>query len=55
MLRINNRPLRNPELECSLDDQCMYLLEWLPKTQLSEDLLNNFMYIESLNALLKTF
>ena len=55
MLRINNRPLRNPELECSLDDQCMYLLEWLPKTQLSEDLLNDFMYIESLNALAEDF
>ena len=55
MLRINNRPLRNPELECSLDDQCKYLLEWLPKTQLGDDLLNDFMYIESLNALAEDF
>ena len=55
MLRINNRPLRNPELECSLDDQCNYLLEWLPKTQLGDDLLNDFMYIESLNALAEDF
>ena len=55
MLRINNRPLRNPELECSLDDQCSYLLEWLPITQMGKDLLNDFMYIESLNALAEDF
>ena len=29
-LRKHNRPLRNPELECSLDDQMEYLYEWLP-------------------------
>ena len=29
-LRKHNRPLRNPELECSLEDQMEYLYEWLP-------------------------
>ena len=56
MLRINNRPLVNPELECSLDDQCSYLLEWLPLKQVkNKDHLNDFLYIESLNALAEDF
>jgi asparagine synthase (glutamine-hydrolysing) len=56
MLRINNRPLKNPELECSLDDQMAYLLEWLPIKQiLNKDKLNDFLYVESLNALAEDF
>ena len=56
MLRINNRPLNNPELECSLDDQMAYLLEWLPIKQiLNKDKLNDFLYVESLNALAEDF
>ena len=53
-LRKHNRPLRNPELECSLEDQMEYLYEWLPN-QLQKDDLNDFLFIESLNALAKTF
>ena len=56
MLRINNRPLKNPELECSLDDQMAYLVEWLPLKQiLNKDKLNDFLYVESLNALAEDF
>ena len=56
MLRINNRPLKNPELECSLDDQMSYLVEWLPLKQiLNKDKLNDFLYVESLNALAEDF
>ena len=56
MLRINNRPLKNPELECSLDDQMAYLFEWLPIKQiLNKDKLNDFLYVESLNALAEDF
>ena len=55
MLRIGNRPLLNPKLECSLEDQVEYLKEWLPMKQLSEDVLNDFLYIESLNALAEDF
>ena len=56
MLRMHNRPLKNPELECSLDDQCSYLLEWLPLKQVkNKDHLNDFLYIESLNALAEDF
>ena len=56
MLRINNRPLKNPELECSLDDQMAYLFEWLPMKQiLNKDKLNDFLYVESLNALAEDF
>ena len=54
-LRKNNRPLRNPELECSLEDQMDYLQEWLPPNQLKNDDLNDFLYIESLNALAEDF
>ena len=50
MLRKHNRPLRNPELECSLEDQIEYLNEWLPTKQIKNDDLNDFMYIESLNV-----
>lgn len=55
LLRINNKPLKNPELECSLDDQMAYLNEWLPTQQLKNDELNDFLYIESLNALAEDF
>ena len=55
-LRINTRPLENPELCCSLDDQVNYLNEWLPKQQIkSIDYLNDFMFVESLNALAEDF
>ena len=56
MLRMHNRPLKNPELECSLDDQIEYLKEWLPMQQVKgNDILNDFLYIESLNALAEDF
>ena len=56
MLRMHNRPLKNPELECSLEDQVDYLKEWLPMTQVTgKDDLNDFLYIESLNALAEDF
>ena len=42
----HNRPLRNPELECSLEDQMEYLYE-LPPNQLQKDDLNDFLFIES--------
>ena len=54
-LRKHNRPLRNPELECCLEDQIEYLNEWLPTQQIKNDDLNDFMYIESLNALAEDF
>jgi asparagine synthase (glutamine-hydrolysing) len=54
-LRKHNRPLRNPELECSLEDQMEYLYEWLPPNQLQKDDLNDFLFIESLNALAEDF
>jgi len=55
-LRQNNIPLKNPELECSLDDQVEYLKEWLPTQQIkNKDDLNDFLYIESLNALAEDF
>ena len=56
MLRQNNKPLKNSELECSLDDQMEYLKEWLPTKQIkNNDDLNDFLYIESLNALAEDF
>lgn len=56
MLRQNNKPLKNSELECSLDDQIEYLKEWLPTQQIKDsDDLNQFLYIESLNALAEDF
>ena len=56
MLRQNNKPLKNSELECSLDDQIEYLNEWLPTRQIKNtDNLNDFLYIESLNALAEDF
>jgi len=56
MLRKHNRPLQNRELECSLEDQLDYLKEWLPMTQVTgKDNLNDFLYIESLNALAEDF
>ena len=55
-LRKHNRPLKNPELECCLDDQIDYLKEWLPMQQIKdEDHLNDFMYIEGLNSLAEDF
>ena len=56
MLRMHNRPLKNKELECSLEDQMSYLKEWLPMQQVNgKDNLNDFLYIESLNALAEDF
>ena len=56
MLRMHNRPLQNKELECSLEDQMNYLKEWLPMVQVTgKDDLNDFLYIESLNALAEDF
>lgn len=55
MFSVYNRVLENPELQCTLEDQMDYLNEWLPRTQLTGDPLNDFMYIESLNSLAEDF
>ena len=55
MFSVHNRVLENPELQCTLEDQMDYLNEWLPRTQLTGDPLNDFMYIESLNSLAEDF
>jgi asparagine synthase (glutamine-hydrolysing) len=55
MWRTHNRPLDNPELQCTLEDQMDYLNEWLPKTQMTGDALNDFMYTECLNSVAEDF
>jgi asparagine synthase (glutamine-hydrolysing) len=51
----NNRVLRNPELNCSIEDMMDYLNDWLPTTPMTGDKVNDFMYIESLNSLAEDF
>ena len=51
----NNRELRNPELNCTIDDMMDYLNDWLPTTPMTGDKINDFMYIESLNSLAEDF
>jgi asparagine synthase (glutamine-hydrolysing) len=51
----NNRVLRNPELNCSVEDMMDYLNDWLPTTPMTGDKVNDFMYIESLNSLAEDF
>jgi asparagine synthase (glutamine-hydrolysing) len=51
----NNKVLRNPELNCSIEDMMDYLNDWLPTTPMTGDKVNDFMYIESLNSLAEDF
>lgn len=55
MFSFHNRVLENPDIQCSLDQQMEYLNEWLPKTQLTGDALNDFMYTECLNSVAEDF
>ena len=54
-LGMNNDSLKNPELNCTLDEQMNYLKEWLPTGQLQKDPINDMMYIECLNTLCDDF
>ena len=52
---MHNRKLKNPEIQCSVEDMMDYLYDWLPTTPMTGDSLNDFLYIESLNALAEDF
>ena len=54
-LSMHNRKLKNPEIQCSVEDMMDYLYDWLPTTPMTGDSLNDFLYIESLNALAEDF
>jgi len=54
-LSMNNRKLKNPEIQCSIEDMMDYLYDWLPTTPMTGDKVNDFLYIESLNALAEDF
>jgi asparagine synthase (glutamine-hydrolysing) len=49
------RSLNNPILNLSFDDQMQYLYNWLPKGGLTDDAVNNCLYIDSLNTLSEDF
>lgn len=55
MWRIHSRALENPELQFTLQDQIDYVDEWMPKTQMTGDALNDFMYTECLNSVAEDF
>ena len=54
-LRASVLDFNNPELQLSHEEQIAYLHSWLPKGGLTDDLLNNAMYVESLNVLSEDF
>lgn len=54
-LRQGHRPLKNPGLQMTLEEQVQYLSGWLPKGGLTGDLVNDFMYTECLHTLAEDY
>lgn len=54
-LRLGHRELKNPIFKLTVDQQMEYLNSWLPKKQLTGDVLNDFLYTECLHTLSEDF
>lgn len=54
-LRAGRRPPRDPGLCLSLDEQAQYLADWLPKSPLTGDVVNDMLYTECAATLSEDF
>lgn len=55
MLRSGHKGFKNKDLSITVNEQWDYLMSWLPKGGLTNDSLNDFLYIECLQVLSEDF